>query len=237
MRLSFLAFILLFQTIPAQAFRLSPMVVEFAPTGTKATQTFLLENTEKERVAIQLEATTRAMDINGKEQRGETKDFLIFPEQLSLDAGERRNVRVTYVGKQNLEKEFPFRLIASQLPVDFKKSEANKAASVNLHFLLQYVASIYVGPDSAKPKLEVAQLVAAKRAGELELVLKNSGTKHRLLNDIQVILVNKKTKWKLDQEQMKKISSENILPGGVRHFFLKPPADFGKENIKAELNF
>lgn len=211
------------------------MVVEFAPAGSGATQTFLLENSSNERVAIQLEVKTRETSPDGKENRKDTKDFLIFPEQLSLDAGERRNVRVTYIGEQNLKGEKPFRFIASQLPVDFKKKI--KSDGVNLNFLLQYVASVYVSSSSASSNVQVESVQSKNE--KIELVLKNSGNKHQLLNTMTLSFsakdANGKTqKWKLNNEELKNYLSDNLLPNSKRKYVIAAPKDFPLNDLKVD---
>lgn len=215
------------------------MIVDFGPSGAAATQTFLIDNTGKEKVAIQIEVLTRVVDQAGKETRKETKDFLVFPEQISLDAGERRNIRVTYVGEQNLKKELPYRLVASQLPVEFKKPE-QKGASVNVNFLLQYVASLYVSDDKAKAKIEV-ESVKAKKAGA-EVVLRNAGTKHLVLSDAKLIFSakdsgGKNKEWQADAKALKDLASENLLPGSARRFVITLPKDFPQTGLRADIKF
>jgi fimbrial chaperone protein len=235
-----LYFLLSFLVInSAEAFRLSPMIVDFGPAGAKATQTFLVDNTSKEKVAIQIEVVTRAVDPNGKETRGETKDFLIFPEQLSLEPGERRNVRVTYVGEQNLKKELAYRLVASQLQVDFKKPEP-KGASVNVNFLLQYVASLYVSDDTVKPKIEVESVKVVKN--KAEFVLKNAGNRHLVLSDAKLIFSAKGSdgkvkEWKADATALKNVISENILAGSTRRFVIELPNGFPQVGLRADIKF
>ena len=112
----------------AWAFRLTPMAAHFAPEGPKATQVFTLENNGSEKVPVQIEATTREVAADGTETRNKTNDFVIYPEQVVLLPNEKRNVRVTWSGKAKMPAEQAFRLIASQLPLEFhdQNSKAQK---------------------------------------------------------------------------------------------------------------
>lgn len=99
------------------------MTAEFDAKGRGATQTFQVDNNGDTEVALEVEALTRKIDLESKETREKTKDFMIYPLQLTVKPGEKKNIRVTYVGAE-LEKEQPFRLVVRQLPVNLEKEKA-----------------------------------------------------------------------------------------------------------------
>src|SRR5690606_11861060 len=111
--------VLSFFSLNCLAFRMSPMVVQFSPEASKATQVLTLENSTSGKVPVQVEGFTRDLDSHGEEIRTKTEDFIIYPGQLVLLPGEKRNVRVTWAGSLTDGKEQSYRIIASQLPVDF----------------------------------------------------------------------------------------------------------------------
>ncbi len=219
------------------AFRLSPMVVDFAPSGKEATQTVVLENPDEKRVAVELQTVVRKLDINGKENRTEqAPDFVVFPEQLTLEPKQKRNVRITWTGNQNPEHELAFRLVASQLPVTLERPTGRPDVKVNLKFVLQYVASLYVTPPGARPNLSIkrAKLISP---GKVELLVKNSGTKRRLLENATVTLKSGERSFTVPEAPLKEIQAQNILAGGERKFILSVPKDFPGANLSAELAF
>ncbi|KHD88476.1 MAG: hypothetical protein OM95_08150 [Bdellovibrio sp. ArHS] len=178
-----LAVILGFVLIPCVsfAFRLTPMVVHFSPTGPKATQVLTLENPGNEKVPIQIEVFTRTTDDKGEEVRKKTEEFNIYPEQVVLLPNEKRNVRVTWSGEFQGTDEKAFRIIASQLPVEFRDRNAKpKANGVNLNFLLQYVASAYVTPEGAIPKIKVKEVRSLDKR-KLSVTVANEGSAHFVL--------------------------------------------------------
>lgn len=211
---SFLAFLVsLFFGATAFAFRISPMVADFSIPANGLSQVFAIENPGKEKIPLQIEITTRVQDELGEEKRVTSQDFSIYPEQLVLQAGEKRNLRVTYVGNRELKTEVPYRLIVTQLPVDFKKQKAD--ANVKVNFLLQYVASLYVQPKSIKSSVQLKSFrVLGPKA--LEVLIENSGTKRQMLieSSVQFFDVDKNTIGKI--EQVKEIEGLNILAGSVR---------------------
>ncbi|MGE3260670.1 MAG: molecular chaperone [Bacteriovoracia bacterium] len=221
--------------LPAHAFRLSPMVVDFSPSGKNATQTLLLDNPGKERVAVQIEIMKRKIDIDGKEDRTEVAtDFAVFPEQLTLEAGQKRNVRVTWTGDQAPTTELPFRLVASQLPVTLNRPTNRADVNVNLKFVLQYVASLYVIPNDAKSRVVVAAAGTGKN-GNAELLLKNEGNARKVLEKLQIKFVGEKGSYDVPENLMAEVRAQNILAGASRRFTFPVPKEFRVK--KAEIRF
>lgn len=232
MKILFLALFLL--THQAHAFRLTPMVVDFAPQGKGTTQTVTLENPGNSRIAVQLEIMKRAIDVNGKENRSEpSSDFVLYPEQLVLEAGQKRNVRITWVGEAEPKVELPFRLVASQLPVALERPTNRADVKVNLKFVLQYVASLYVVPPEAKSRIVVTS--ASVKDGKAEVMLENEGNTRRLLEGARIRLTSGAETYEVPEEEMKEVRAQNILAGGSRRFRLSVPKQF--KDIRAEIRF
>jgi fimbrial chaperone protein len=215
MRAVAIFFLVFLGTSPAWAFRFSPMVATLSASGPDATQTFMVENNNGEKIALQIEAFHRDVDADGKETRRETDEFSIFPEQMVLEPGEKRNIRLTWTGERQPKEELPYRLVVSQLPVDLKKPEKRRTGA-NITFLLQYVASVYVSPGVGAPRISVEsfKILPDKKA---ELVLKNSGSAHRVLKGIRLLAAGKP----LSGFNLKDLDSENVLPGKSRRFQLE----------------
>lgn len=176
-----LFFSLLVASVNALAFKLSPMVVNFAPNGSKSTQVLTLENNANEKVPVQVEVFTREVDSKGEEVRKPTEDFNVYPEQLVLLPNEKRNVRVTYTAGKNAGIEQAYRIVATQVPVEFKDRNAKaQTKKTSLNFLIQYVASAYVAPDGVFPKVIIkdSQLVSGKK---LAVTIVNEGSAHKVL--------------------------------------------------------
>ncbi|HPI40519.1 MAG TPA: fimbria/pilus periplasmic chaperone [Pseudobdellovibrionaceae bacterium] len=196
-----------FQIPKALAFRFTPMVAEVSPQGEGTSQVFVVENNSKEKVALQFKATTRSYEVDGKETRSITTDFVIYPEQIALEPNDKRNVRVTYVGAPNIQIEKPYRLIATQLPVEFKKSQ--KISKLN--FLLEYVAALYVNPTNTSPQIKV---LSTKTSGDHTVLLEveNQGTQHQLLTDAKLSLILKTQTLDLNKKSFEEFRNENLLP-------------------------
>lgn len=223
MKRSLLPLLLLLLSQPVFAFKLSPMIANFAPSGSEATQNFILENTGAEKVSVVLEMFHRFTDMDGKETRTPTDEFMVNPLQLTLAPREKRVVRVTWTGSRQPDHELNYRLIVSELPTG---PDQRKRLS-DVKFLMQYVASLYVTPANTQAKLSVESFKILSD-GRGELVLKNSGLAHQMLKGAKIVL---RTDLKSEVEKpveieaakIDELSSENILSLSSRRFYLPLP--------------
>ena len=219
----------------AHAFRLSPMVVQFAPHGNKATQVLLLENQGSEKVPVQIEVFARSTDAKGEEVRTKTDDFVVYPEQVVLLPGEKRNVRVTWSAALKGADEQAYRIVASQLPVKFKeKNSAPQNKNVNLNFLLQYVASAYVVPEGAKAQVRVKE-VKRIDAKKVSLLLANEGTAHKVLRAKNLSFYSG-DKLLLEMVTVKEFENVNLLPKSQKTLIVAVPKDVSGANLRAEIS-
>ena len=225
------------------AFKLSPMVAQFSPQGEGQTQSFYIENPEDKQVAVQIDIFYRTQGAGGEEIRTETDQFSIYPSQVVLKAQQKRTVRVMWKGPKEVPKELSFRLVAEELPIDLQKQK--NTSRTNLNFLLKYVASLYVTPEGARPKVEVraANQVEAKDGKKLSLILENTGTAHKVMNEISVKVSAGGKTVEVSAESLKVFETENLLAGTKKTFVLPWPKEFkadqGKDSkdIKVTIDF
>lgn len=235
MRHIFLTLVLLF-TSAAQAFRLSPMVVHFSPEGSKRTQVLTLENTGTEKIPIQIEAFARSIDNKGQEVRTATSDFVIYPEQLVLLPGEKRNIRATWGGDLGGPQEKSYRFVVSQLPVEFQeKAQNKKTAGANLNFLLQYVASVYVTPSGAKPLIKVKSALM-REPKKLELNLANEGTAHLVLR-VKSLKIFDGEKMLMSLNKSVELDNTNVLAKTEKSFVINLPEAVKAQNLRVTAEF
>jgi fimbrial chaperone protein len=220
----FLALFSAFFSTTSFAFRVSPMVVNFTPAGSGSTQNFMLENTSHGRIAVQVEAFHRFIDVDGKETRTPTDEFSVYPQQLTLQPGEKRSVRVTWTGNHQPDQELSYRLVVSELPMDSNSQEKTSSPHPAPTFLMQYVASLYVSPPSLNSKVEVESFkVLSDSRGEL--ILKNTGLLHQVLKGIRLFFRSADgSKVELKNEETEALQGENLLANASRHIYLTLPA-------------
>jgi fimbrial chaperone protein len=215
-------------SFPAHAFRLEPMVLSLPLTKPQASGTFAVENNTKQKIAVEFRVKKRLIDENGKEDRPDATGFLVFPEQMALAPGEKRNVRVTWTGETLPAQEEAYRLIATQLPVDFSPNAATQGAQ--LKFLLEYVASLYLVPPQAKPKMKVVKQAVSK-GGMLEVLVANEGTAHFLLDRMEIGFRSGKKEGKPDPKVLQELRTENLLPGNRRWLRMPLPKGFSDPQV------
>lgn len=234
--ITFLLTALLFP-LSSYAFRLSPMVIEFAPQGGKATQVLTLENPGSEKIPIQIEAFTRGVDAKNEEVRNKTEDFNIYPEQIVLLPNEKRNVRITYAGGDVGAEEKSYRIVASQLPVEFKETNSapRDGAGVSLNFLLQYVASAYVKPPGAKAKIVVDNVKKAE-GKKVTLRFKNEGTAHKLIKP-KTMKISSDGKVVAEVKDFKDFEAINLLPKTSQTVTLDLKSEIPSKNLKADFEY
>jgi fimbrial chaperone protein len=222
MKKLFLLLIIFFSNI-CHAYRLSPMVQNFSPEGKDATKTFLITNDGKESISLEVVATTRSIAVDGKEERNESEHFMVYPPQLTVKAGERRSLRVSYVGPKEMQQEVPYRLVVRQLPVNVDKKK-DKKTGAQIDFMFEYIASLYVSKDGVKANVSLDKVEESDK--QLQLTFSNSGSKHGLLKDFDFLLGDSA----LSEDIIKPLLGINVLPGGKRSVLISRPKNFSKNS-------
>ncbi len=230
-------------------FLFSPMQSNFATSGQKATQSFLVTNTGKKATAIQIKMVKRQMDLDGKEINTDADDdFILYPPQMLVKAGERQTVRVTWVGNASPPQELAYRIIAEQLPVDLteiRQTQGNTTVAIKV--LFQYMGSVYIVPPNVSPNLSLENAVCqvetskdGKKENKLQLTFANQGTAHTLLSNLRLNLapVGKEANpIKLEAKQLTGVNGENMLAGSKRRFSLPCPAGLPNDKLSGTFEY
>lgn len=210
----------------AHAYKLIPISAELAPSGKSARQTFRIENTSNEPIAVELAMYSRNMTPDGKDiLKDAENDFVLFPAQAIVMPGKTQAIRLQWIGDPNPEKELAFRMICEQLPVTFGKDQTEGG---QVRLLVRFIASIYVAPRSARPNITVKSVSTgfdSKRNRQLVINIINDGTAHSLLRDPVLTLTAGSTKINLATDQLLGLASQNLLAGHNREFLLPWPKD------------
>lgn len=224
----------------AFAFQVSPMVAELSPEGDGSSYSFTLENRSKDKAAAKAQVFLREYDANGKEVRTVTNDFLVYPPQLTVDPGQKKNIRLAWVGDKHPSKELAYRLIVQQLPVEFDKSkQSSNAGSVN--FLVDFVISVFVRPPGAlaKTKIDRVERLESKQA---KIFLKNYGNAHQVLSEIKIELfleqpenTKKNLRWTYSVKDIKDLEVGSLMPGQEKTLIVNLPKEIPKGNIIGDI--
>jgi fimbrial chaperone protein len=224
-----LVFIFLF--IPLVfAFKFHPMSQSIELGEKQRAVQFWLENDSDEKLGIELTVTERIMDENGKETLPPSSELTIFPPQVIIPPKEKRAVRVTWMGEDNLKIEKAFRVIAEQLPVKVGKTTTRSG----IQMLMKYMAALYVNPANTKSDVTV---VSVKNVGQkLSVTLKNKGNRHQIIAKPVLTLKSSSGKKILKDKEMVGLAGENVLAESQRTFLL-PLGIKVENNVEAVLEF
>lgn len=221
--------------LPAQAFKLTPIEMEFAPSGRGATQTFMLENPNAAPEAIEIRMWQRDMDAMGEDILVEDIDnFVVFPAQIILQPGQEQAVRVQWIGDPAPAGELPYRLIAEQLPIDLGEVQAEGG---QMKLLVRYIASLYVVPDGAKPDVALQSAGPAADGSGLELVFTNTGNAHALLTDLTLTISGGGAQAVLTRDDLETVAGQNLLAGHSRSFVIPWPPGIAPGPVEVEFSF
>ncbi len=155
---AFALLLLLFQGGLA-AFTFSPISQEFTEEGKKSSHVFTISNDSvSERIAVKVSVFERFMDEEGNETLESCPgDFLIYPVQSILNPGDSRSVRIKWQGGQVGKREKAYRLIAEQLPVDFRE-EQPRDDGAGIRFTFRYEGSLYVLSPEAEADIQLVSI-------------------------------------------------------------------------------
>ncbi len=212
--------------LPVAALSFGPLVQEFSGSGRSAKRVFRIENNGETPIAVQIQMKHREVATNGDETLTDAEDeFVVFPPQMVLRPGEKRLIRVQWLGDPTPKQQLTYRIIAEQLPVSF---EEKKTEGSRLQLLVRYEGSIYISPAGAKSRLAVTGVPRTSPEGEplLFLVFANTGTAYQVMSGLQLTLRSKvdDSSIALTSDRLKGISGENVLAGRERHFTIPWPS-------------
>jgi fimbrial chaperone protein len=147
------------------------------------------------------------------------------------------------MGDAKPKSELAYRIIAEQLPVSLTKED--RGAKINL--VVRYIGSVYVVPKGVKPDVVLESVseepVVGDAVHKLAIVLRNQGTAHALLDNLEVDVKadgaggEGKTSVHLTQADLKGIDSENILAGHTRRFAIPWPQGLGRGALELKFKF
>lgn len=212
-------------------FSFTPMSQSIDLGGKNRSAQFHIENTSAKNIAVELTVRERKMDPQGIETLPKTELLQIYPPQVLVPPGEKRAIRVNYLGKDIPEAEQSFRVIAEELPVNLEKKGKEEAG---VKMLMRFVAALYATPKDAKHDLSVSLM--PDTAGT-SVRVENRGTKHALLMDVVLEYTSEKKKGEIKGSDLKGLVGENVLAGQTRIFKLPAKLPIPKDaTLKLKVN-
>ncbi|ABI78322.1 putative fimbrial assembly protein [Hyphomonas neptunium ATCC 15444] len=168
----------------ALAFRLSPMRYILAPAGTDAEITLRLENTYPVDLPIEVEVFRRTITEDGKEVREPADDdFLVFPPQSLVPAGQEQAFRVRYVGPPSLDVMESYVVMFRQLPIR-NRAEGNSGIDV----MMALGTAAYVSPPGATANLSLGVEALPDNPDQIDIWVTNSGNAYGYVDQFHIRL-------------------------------------------------
>ena len=198
------------------SFTFSPMSQTIDLSENQKGTQYLIENSTSEPMAVELSVQERKMNEKGEETLTDTKEMMILPPQIIVPPGDKRTVRVNWLGKDTPSQEKNFRVIAEQLDLDVNQKPKKKGG---VKMLMKYMATLYLSPKDSESKIEVASFSSKK--DELKLVVENSGNKHQILGSPKITFKDGDKKTEFTTNDLKGLAGENVLAKSKREFVIK----------------
>ena len=218
--LSILLAILIFSEM-AYAYQFSPLSTEFATSGAASAKVYTVYNDSSSPVAVEVEALTREIDIDGNEINEDASAyFVIQPSKMIIKPGATQLVRVQYRGPKNVPYEQSFRIQANQIEYSLGAQAPQSGPSIS--FLFVYSTSAYVKPVTVVESIRHEAYI--NQAGKLEILIENTGTVHQLLNNLSITVNgNNGETYVLSADEMGIVNGGNLLCGSSLRIVIDVP--------------
>ncbi len=196
-------------------FEFSPITISMTTSGKSSHSIAQVINRSNETLPIIIKVTERKLLENGNEDRPETKELTVFPNQFLLAPKETKMIKISWQGNQKIPNEQSYRIIVEEVPVEFSPSAQGRGS---VRIMINYVGSIYVNSDSTTPKLNLDKIEILKNEHDkLSLLFNNVGTSHAIIKNPVIELTAKKLsqnlvkKITLEKKQLELINGKNVL--------------------------
>lgn len=225
----------LFATSAANGQAVYSLRQDFAPNNRDTEEVLWIENNRAEPVLLTLSVMTRGIGPDGREINAPTNDFEVFPKQTMMDAGQMQVVRLRWRGSSSIDRELTYRLVAEQDPLPVNPTPRK---GVKLGF--RYVEAIYVVPPAAQADivLESARALESPERGKmLELVLRNRGNAHGLIDSPSLVVKSGGVTRAYEEAALDSLTGENVLASSRQTVRLAWPEGLPFAQPQAELKF
>jgi len=152
----------------AAEFSVTPIRVDMARGARSAAVT--VTNDDARPLRMQLRLVEWTQDADGKDVYQDSDELVYFPRLMSVQAGEKRLVRVGLKTPMGAT-ERTYRLLLDELP-----DPAASAAASGLSFTIRFALPIFL--PAAEPVSRGAIEAVALRDGKLSITVRNTGNQH-----------------------------------------------------------
>lgn len=193
-------------------FNVSPLKIILSGKSSSA----LLEITNQSNEPLRLQLSVSAWDQSptGEMLLGATEDIILFPSLLTVEAGERRKVRLgTVTPRSTAEKAY--RIVLEELPPT--KSASSEGGQIRV--LTRMTIPVFLEPSKVVSGGEITGLTMRNAIASFEI--RNTGNTHFSAQHIQLEGVGTAGKAVAKRE----ITGWYVLAGGTRRYDVPLTAD------------
>jgi fimbrial chaperone protein len=232
------AIVLALAAVPAEAARVSPMIVDIKPLGRGSIARIELSNPGQGEFPVEVQMFRGVISETGElELTPADEQFLVFPAQRIVPAQSQQVFRVQYIGEPELAASEIYYLQIRQIPVQIAPTESQVQVVVNFNILVNVI------PDGTSPE-PVVESIRPTMHGDvtgIEVRLANHGTRYFTAG---------KSPWqvsctatdgtaldvRLPPEEMAKLIGVGVVaPGRDRIFFIPTEKPLVEGTIQANM--
>jgi P pilus assembly chaperone PapD len=133
---------------PALATTVQPIVIDLSPSGNGMSQTITVENTNADRLPVEIRVESLAFGDDGVTVEAPSGDLTVFPAQAVIEPGRTQTFRVQWAGGA-LERSRSYYVTVAQAPVSLPEGETA------IQVLYNFQVLVSVAPAQARANLQV----------------------------------------------------------------------------------
>jgi P pilus assembly chaperone PapD len=197
----------------ARAYEVTPMRVFLQPDRGQNSATITINNIREEPLPVEIQVFRRVVAANGEQVfEPAEEEFITFPPQVQIPAGQSQAIRIQYVGALGDVAE-AFVVQVTEVPV-------NKLEGTGIQFTYNFGVAVYVQPPRARARLAVSEASAAE--GTLRFKVVNSGNDYGFLNGQEFEYRIGAARVTLTPDALASLVSNPIVPPGATREFAFP---------------
>ena len=197
------------------AYEVTPMRVFLQPDRGQNSATITINNIREEPLPVEIQVFRRVVAANGEQTfEPAEEEFITFPPQVQIAAGQSQAIRIQYVGTLGEVAE-AFVVQVTEVPV-------NKLEGTGIQFTYNFGVAVYVQPPRARARLAVSEASAAE--GTLRFKVANSGNDYGFLTGQVLEYRVGAARVQLTPDELSGLVSNPIVPPGAAREFAIPLA-------------
>ena len=197
----------------ARAYEVTPMRVFLQPDRGQTSATITINNIREEPLPVEIKVFRRIVAADGEQVfEPAEEEFITFPPQVQIPAGQSQAIRIQYVGALGEVAE-AFVVQVTEVPV-------NKLEGTGIQFTYNFGVAVYVQPPRARARLAVSDAVVAD--GALRFKVANSGNDYGFLSGQVLEYRVGATRVQVTPDEVASLASNPIVPPGAAREFTLP---------------